>query len=107
LVTESATPLLITWSATDALELTVVGHQWWWEIRYPKLGIATANEIHIPVSEAAKPAPTFITLESVDVVHSFWVPQLAGKMDLTLLLTILRLVVELSSSRVAMAGDHA
>ena len=65
----------------DALELTVVGHQWWWEIRYPKLGIVTANEIHVPVSDAANPAPTFITLESVDVAHSFWVPQLAGKMD--------------------------
>ena len=65
----------------DALEITVVGHQWWWEIRYPKLGIVTANEIHVPVSDAAKATPTFITLDSVDVIHSFWVPQLAGKMD--------------------------
>ena len=65
----------------DALEITVVGNQWWWEIRYPKLGIVTANEIHVPVSDAANPAPTFITVKSVDVAHSFWVPQLAGKMD--------------------------
>jgi cytochrome c oxidase subunit 2 len=65
----------------DALEITVVGNQWWWEIRYPKLGIVTANEIHVPVSDAAHPAPTFITVQSVDVAHSFWVPQLAGKMD--------------------------
>src|SRR2546428_1154393 len=65
----------------DALEITVVGNQWWWEIRYPKLGIVTANEIHVPVSDAANPALTFITVESVDVAHSFWVPQLAGKMD--------------------------
>jgi cytochrome c oxidase subunit 2 len=65
----------------DALEITVVGHQWWWEIRYPKLGIITANEIHVPVSDATGATPTFITLESVDVAHSFWVPQLAGKMD--------------------------
>jgi cytochrome c oxidase subunit II len=65
----------------DALEITVVGNQWWWEIRYPKLGIVTANEIHVPVSDAARPTPTFITLQSVDVAHSFWVPQLAGKMD--------------------------
>src|SRR5499433_2465278 len=65
----------------DALEITVVGNQWWWEIRYPKLGIVTANEIHVPVSDAAKPVPTFITVKSVDVAHSFWVPQLAGKMD--------------------------
>jgi cytochrome c oxidase subunit II len=65
----------------DALEITVVGHQWWWEIRYPKLGIVTANEIHVPVSDATRPTPTFITIQSVDVAHSFWVPQLAGKMD--------------------------
>jgi len=64
-----------------ALEVTVVGHQWWWEIRYPKLGIVTANELHVPVNDTATPAPTFITLESVDVIHSFWVPQLSGKMD--------------------------
>ena len=64
-----------------ALEITLVGHQWWWEIRYPKLGVVTANEIHLPVSDAANPVPAFITLESVDVAHSFWVPQLAGKMD--------------------------
>jgi len=64
-----------------ALEITVVGNQWWWEIRYPKLGIVTANEIHVPVSDAASPTPTFITVQSVDVAHSFWVPQLAGKMD--------------------------
>ena len=66
----------------DALEITVVGNQWWWEVRYPKLGIVTANEIHVPVSDAASPTPTFLTLDSVDVIHSFWVPQLAGKMDL-------------------------
>src|SRR5262245_16043363 len=66
----------------DALEVTIVGNQWWWEIRYPKLGIVTANELHVPVSEAGRPTPTFITLQSVDVAHSFWVPQLAGKMDL-------------------------
>jgi cytochrome c oxidase subunit 2 len=65
----------------DALEITIVGNQWWWEIRYPKLGIVTANEIHVPVSDSANPVPTFITVESVDVAHSFWVPQLAGKMD--------------------------
>ena len=65
----------------DALEITIVGHQWWWEIRYPKLGIVTANELHLPVSDPERPTPTFITLQSADVIHSFWVPQLAGKMD--------------------------
>ncbi len=64
-----------------ALEITVVGNQWWWEIRYPNLGIVTANEIHVPVSDEDGATPTFITLKSVDVAHSFWVPQLAGKMD--------------------------
>ena len=64
-----------------AMEVTIVGNQWWWEIRYPKLGVVTANELHIPVSDPARPTPTFITLESADVIHSFWVPQLAGKMD--------------------------
>jgi len=58
-----------------------VGNQWWWEIRYPQLGIVTANELHVPVSDDARPMPTFITLESVDVIHSFWVPQLGGKLD--------------------------
>jgi cytochrome c oxidase subunit II len=65
----------------DAIEVTVVGNQWWWEIRYPRLGIVTANELHVPVSDAARPTPTFITLQSADVIHSFWIPQLAGKTD--------------------------
>src|SRR6266478_4301449 len=66
----------------DALQVTVIGHQWWWEIRYPDLGIVTANELHVPVSTGAKPALTFLKLESADVAHSFWVPQLSGKTDL-------------------------
>jgi cytochrome c oxidase subunit 2 len=66
----------------DALNVTVVGHQWWWEIRYPDLDIVTANEMHVPVSELSKRRPTFLKLESADVAHSFWVPQLAGKTDL-------------------------
>jgi cytochrome c oxidase subunit 2 len=65
----------------DALRVTVIGHQWWWEFRYPNLGIVTANELHVPLSTAARPAHTFLKLESADVAHSFWVPQLAGKTD--------------------------
>ena len=65
----------------NALRVTVVGHQWWWEIRYPDLGIVTANELHVPVSDPTGRTPTFVTLESADVIHSFWVPQLAGKVD--------------------------
>ncbi len=67
--------------APGALEVTIVGHQWWWEIRYPGLGIVTANELHVPVSDPARPTPTFLTLQSADVIHSFWIPQLAGKTD--------------------------
>ncbi|HEY8461063.1 MAG TPA: cytochrome c oxidase subunit II [Blastocatellia bacterium] len=66
----------------DALKVTVVGRQWWWEFRYPDLGIVTANELHVPVSESGRRQITFLTLESADVIHSFWVPQLAGKTDL-------------------------
>ena len=66
----------------NALEVTVVGRQWWWEIRYPKLGVVTANELHVPVSDSLTRRPTFLTLESADVAHSFWVPRVAGKTDL-------------------------
>jgi cytochrome c oxidase subunit 2 len=65
-----------------ALDVIAIGHQYWWEFRYPKLGIVTANELHIPVSVSGHPTPTFLQLLSVDTDHSFWVPQLAGKTDL-------------------------
>jgi cytochrome c oxidase subunit 2 len=65
-----------------ALDVQVIGHQWWWEIRYPRLGIVTANELHVPVSQGHDRLPTFLDLRSADVVHSFWVPRLAGKTDL-------------------------
>jgi cytochrome c oxidase subunit II len=65
-----------------ALDVTVVGHQFWWEVRYPGFQVTTANELHVPVSTQSAPAPTFIKLTSADVVHSFWVPELAGKTDL-------------------------
>lgn len=68
----------------NTLQIRLVGHQWWWEIHYPELGIITANEIHVPMSDRdpAKARPTHIELQSADVIHSFWVPQLAGKTDL-------------------------
>jgi cytochrome c oxidase subunit II len=65
----------------DALKVRVVGHQWWWEIHYPELGVVTANELHLPVSSRTERRPTALKLESADVIHSFWVPQLAGKTD--------------------------
>jgi len=64
-----------------ALSVLVIGHQWWWEFRYPALGIVTANELHVPLSDSRSPTPTFLDLESADVAHSFWVPRLAGKTD--------------------------
>jgi cytochrome c oxidase subunit II len=66
----------------SALDVTVVGHQFWWEFRYPRLNIVTANELHIPMSTRRQPEPTYLRLLSADVDHSFWVPQLAGKTDL-------------------------
>ncbi len=66
----------------NAIEVIAIGHQFWWEYRYPALGVVTANELHVPVSDASHPTPTFIKLLSVDTDHSFWVPRLAGKTDL-------------------------
>jgi cytochrome c oxidase subunit 2 len=66
----------------SAVDVTVIGHQFWWEFRYPKLGIVTANELHVPVSTPMMPRPAFLQLLSADVDHSFWVPQLGGKTDL-------------------------
>ena len=57
--------------------IEVVGHQWWWEVRYPAEGITTANEMHMPVGR-----PVALQLTSADVIHSFWVPALGGKLDL-------------------------
>ncbi len=62
--------------AEGARVIEVVGHQWWWEVRYPDAGVVTANEIHLPVGR-----PVELRVVSADVVHSFWVPELAGKID--------------------------
>ena len=69
------------------LYVTVIGHQWWWEYIYDNydgqdLGTITANELHVPASEEGVPRPVYLTLQSADVSHSFWVPRLAGKTDL-------------------------
>jgi cytochrome c oxidase subunit 2 len=67
-------------AAENSLTLKITGHQWWWEIRYedpePHRRFSTANEIHVPVGERV-----VIKLTSADVIHSFWVPSLMGKMD--------------------------
>jgi len=59
-----------------ALEIEVIGHQWWWEFKYPEYGIVTANELHLPVGR-----PVAFTMTSADVIHSFWLPRLGGKRD--------------------------
>jgi cytochrome c oxidase subunit 2 len=59
-------------------DMVIIGHQWWWEVRYPKEGVVTANEIHMPAQTRMA-----TRLESADVIHSFWVPQLSRKMDMT------------------------
>ena len=61
----------------DPIEITVTGHQWWWEFEYPDLGVATANELHVPEGRTVR-----LTLVSDDVIHSFWAPRLGGKRDL-------------------------
>jgi cytochrome c oxidase subunit 2 len=60
-----------------ALEVIATGHQWWFEFEYPEFGITTANELYLPVDR-----PVSVTLLSVDVIHSFYVPRLAGKTDM-------------------------
>ncbi|QPC85253.1 cytochrome c oxidase subunit II [Phototrophicus methaneseepsis] len=64
-------------ASSDTLTIQVIGHQWWWEVHYPDQGINSANEIHIPAGE-----PVIFRLTSDDVIHSFWIPQLGGKLDL-------------------------
>ena len=71
-----------TTTPSNAIAVTAIGHQFWWEYRYPDLGVVTANELHVPVSDPLHPTPTFITLLSADTDHSFWVPRLGGKTDL-------------------------
>lgn len=62
----------------DGPTVEVIGHQFWWEARYPDAGVVTANEIHIPAGQATR-----LRLMSNDVIHSLWVPRLHGKLDLT------------------------
>ena len=60
-----------------AVTINLTGHQWWWQVEYPDAQVVTANEIHVPVG-----VPIQVRLTSQDVIHSFWVPQVAGKVDL-------------------------
>jgi len=67
---------------SGTLLVRVIGHQWWWDFEYPGYHFPTANEMHVPVSTPQRPQAVLLQLESADVVHSFWVAQLAGKTDL-------------------------
>jgi len=60
----------------DALKVDVIGHQWWWEFRYPELALVTANELHVPLGRVVQ-----LSITSADVIHSFWAPPLGGKRD--------------------------
>jgi cytochrome c oxidase subunit 2 len=60
----------------DVIQVEVLGHQWWWEFRYSGLGVVTANELHVPVGKTVN-----LRMTTVDVLHSFWVPQFAAKRD--------------------------
>ncbi|WP_310568820.1 cytochrome c oxidase subunit II [Gemmatimonas sp.] len=64
-------------AAPEALQVEVIGHQWWWEFRYPQYGITTANELYLPNGRTVN-----FQLKTVDVLHSFWIPQMGGKRDL-------------------------
>ncbi len=64
-------------SEKDYITVNVTGYQWWWKFEYPEEGITTANELVIPVNKVIK-----LNLRTADVIHSFWLPKLAGKTDL-------------------------
>jgi cytochrome c oxidase subunit II len=61
----------------DALQVEVIGHQWWWEFRYPQYNVVTANELYMPVGRTVN-----FSLRTNDVLHSFWIPRMGGKRDL-------------------------
>jgi cytochrome c oxidase subunit 2 len=63
---------------TQAPDVEIIGHQWWWEVRYSPSGLITANEVHVPVGRK-----TLIKLATADVIHDFWVPALGPKEDTT------------------------
>jgi len=60
----------------QAVEVQVIGHQWWWEFRYPQYGVTTANEVYLPLGKTIA-----FSLNTEDVIHSFWIPGLGGKRD--------------------------
>lgn len=64
-------------SPPESMQVQVIGHRYWWEVKYPSGNFTTANEIHVPVGQTVR-----VDLTSIDVIHSFWVPELSGKVDM-------------------------
>jgi cytochrome c oxidase subunit 2 len=64
-------------AAANKPDIVVIGHQWWWEAKYPKAGFTTANEIHFPVGKKV-----LVKFKSADVIHDFWVLSLGEKIDM-------------------------
>jgi cytochrome c oxidase subunit II len=69
--------LMLPFAPDEVLRIEVTGHQWWWDVHYPDSGIRLRDELHIPAGR-----PVELHLRSADVIHSFWVPRLGGKLDL-------------------------
>jgi cytochrome c oxidase subunit II len=63
--------------SSTSLAVNVIGHDWWWEVRYPGTPVVTANEIHIPVRTRV-----YLSASTADVIHSFWIPELNRKIDM-------------------------
>ncbi|MGG2399936.1 cytochrome c oxidase subunit II [Pseudomonas sp. SH1-B] len=79
-------------SGEQPLRIEVTGHQWWWQVYYPQSGVITANELHLPVGR-----PVDLDVTSADVIHSFWVPRLGGKIDM----------IPGRHNRIRLRADHA
>ncbi len=76
LTVRTMTAVNVSAQPAATVHVTVIGHQWWWEFQYPDQNIITAGDMHVPVGEVVS-----VTLESDNVIHSFWIPQLTGKTD--------------------------
>ena len=81
LIVSTRTLAAVAHQPRAAANVRIIGHRWWWELRYtgqdPQDQFTTANELHLPIGQ-----PVRLELSTADVIHSFWIPQLAGKLDL-------------------------
>ena len=86
----------------DALVVEAIGHQWWWEFRYPEYDVVTANEMYVPTNR-----PIALKLRSADVIHSFWIPRLGGKKDVNPVVRTPEGVEPLHLNQIVLAVDSA